>query len=166
MKGDWVVGLTPKKDGNRIVYLMRVDEIPLTYAAYWNDRRFKAKRPHKADGVLARCGDNIYKPQGDGYEQLLSMHKPEDKAHDLSGKYVLISETFAYFGSRPLALPPALAPLIVGRWHRSHFSEEDKAAFLAFTRTVSFGVHAQPRTWKEGDNSWNESGCGCSVRPK
>jgi len=44
-KGDWVVGLTPKKDGNRIVYFMRVDENPLTFTQYWNDRRFKAKRP-------------------------------------------------------------------------------------------------------------------------
>lgn len=165
-RGDWVVGLTPKKDGNRIVYFMRVDENPLTYAEYWNDRRFKAKRPRKADSILAKCGDNIYKPQDGGYEQLPSMHTPEDMEHDLGGEYVLISETFAYFGSMPLALPAALFPLIVKRWHRSRFSDEVKATFLNFTRTVRFGVYARPRKWKEGDDSWNGAVGGCSVRAK
>lgn len=164
--GDWIVGLTPKKDGNRIVYFMRVDENPLTYAAYWNDRRFKAKRPRKADAVLAKCGDNIYEPQGDGYKQLLSMHKPEDKTHDLSGKYVLISETFAYFGSKPRDLLPELAALVPGRGHRSRFSDEVKAAFLSFTRTVTLGIHAQPHHWESGDTSWKTLGCGCNVRAK
>ncbi len=36
--GDWVVGLTPKPDGNRIVYFMRVDGI-IGFAAYWRDER-------------------------------------------------------------------------------------------------------------------------------
>lgn len=170
--GDWVVGLTPKRDGNRIVYLMRVDESPKTYAEYWCDKRFIVKRPRYDDGVLAKCGDNIYEPQDSGYRQLRSMHSdeesenPENKAHDLGGKYVLVSETFAYFGSEPQALPPELTVLVPGRGHRSRFSDEVKAAFLVFTRTVKFGVHAQPRHWKEGDMSWKAVDCGCTKRPK
>lgn len=113
-EGDWVVGLTPKGTGSRIVYFMRVDEAPKTFAEYWSDSRFIAKRPHYDDGLLAKCGDNIYKPKGAGYRQLPSMHSnrelesPENKKRDLDGKYVLISETFSYFGSKPRELPLAV----------------------------------------------------------
>jgi hypothetical protein len=171
-KGDWVVGLTPKKDGNRIVYLMRVDESPKTYAEYWQDKRFIAKRPRDDDGVLAKCGDNIYEPQGSGYRQLQSMHSNEvlenleNKAHDLRGEFVLISETFAYYGSKPRDLSPELTALVSGRGHRLRFSEEVLAAFRSFTQTVKFGVHAAPRRWNEGDNSWKTGKCGCMGRAK
>jgi len=171
-KGDWVVGLTPKSGGNRIVYLMRVDESPMTYAEYWNDKRFKAKRPRYNDGVLARCGDNIYEPQGSNHRQLHSTHSegvrenPGNKAHDLGGKYVLVSETFAYFGSQPIELSDELTALVPGRGHRSRFPDEVKEAFLRFTQAVIFGVHAAPHTWKQGDTSWNTGGCGFKVRTK
>jgi len=170
--GDWVVGLTPKRDGNRIIYLMRVDESPKTYAEYWHDKRFRAKRPRYDEGVLAKCGDNIYEAQGSNHRQLQSMHSngvlenPEDKAHDLGGKYVLISETFAYFGSQPLELPHELTPLVPGRGHRSRFPDEVKEAFLSFTQAVTFGIHAAPHTWKQGDTSWKAGGCGFKVRTK
>jgi len=174
-KGDWVVGLTPKKQGHRIVYFMRVDETPKTYAEYWRDKRFIAKRPRYDDSVLKKCGDNIYEPKGSGYRQLPSMHSnrdnrelenPVNKAHDLGGKHVLISETFAYFGSEPRNLPSDLTALAPGRGHRSRFSDEVKEAFLNFTRTAKFGVHAHPRRWTEGDISWKAGGCGCAERPK
>jgi len=165
-KDDWVVSLTPKEDGNRIVYLMRVDESPKTYREYWHDKRFKAKRPRYDDGVLLKCGDNIYEPLGSGYRQLRSMHNPADMAHDLGGKYVLISETFAYFGSQPHELPHELTPIVPGRGHRSRFSEEVLAAFRSFTQTVTFGVHAEPRCWPKDDTSWKAGGCGFKVRTK
>jgi len=170
--GDWVVGLAPKHDGNGIVFLMRVDETPKTYAEYWRDKRFKAKRPSYDGGVLSKCGDNIYEPNGSGYRQLQSTHSndalenSENKAHDLGGKYVLISETFAYFGSQPLELPHELTRLVPGRGHRSRFSEEVLAAFRSFTQTLKFGIHAAPRHWKEGDNSWKTNKCGCMGRAK
>jgi len=171
-KGDWVVGLSPKKDGNRIVYLMLVDEPSKTFAEYWKDKRFTAKRPRHDNGVLARCGDNIYEPRGSGYCQLQSMHSNEglenleNKAHDLRGEFVLISETFAYYGSKPRDLPPQLTALVSGRGHGSRFSEEVLAAFRSFTQTVKFGVHAAPRSWKEGDTSWKAGGCGFKLRTK
>jgi len=43
-KGDWVVGLTPKAKGNRIVYFMRVDDVMESFADYWADRRFGVKK--------------------------------------------------------------------------------------------------------------------------
>jgi hypothetical protein len=171
-KGDWIVGLTSKKSGNRIVYLMRVDETPKTYAEYWSDRRFIAKRPRYDAGVFAKCGDNIYRPQGSGHRQLWSTHSDgqsessDNKAHDLGGRYVLISETFSYFGSNPRELPPELNGLKVGRGHRSRFSDEVKAAFLDFVRILRLGVHAPPHKWNDGDNSWKVGDCGDSKRVK
>jgi hypothetical protein len=171
-EGDWVVGITPKGDGNRIVYLMRVDESPKTYAEYWQDKRFTAKRPRNDDGVLAKCGDNIYEPRGSGYRQLQSMHSNKEsenaanKAHDLRGEFVLISETFAYYGSKPRELPPELTALVPGRGHRSRFSDEVKAAFLSFAQTVTFGIHAAPRCWPNDDASWKTIGCGSKDRTK
>ncbi len=37
--GDWIVGLSPKPTGNRMVFAMQVDEI-LSYADYYHDERF------------------------------------------------------------------------------------------------------------------------------
>jgi hypothetical protein len=165
-KGDWVVGLTPKDAGNRIVYLMCVDDHPKTFDEYWRDKRFIAKRPRYDDGVRGKCGDNVYEPLGSEFRQLQSAHSngalesPENKAHDLGGKHVLISETFAYFGSRPRKLPPELTALVPGRGHRSRFSEEVLAAFRSFTQTIKFGVHAAPGCWPKDDSSWKNIGCG------
>jgi hypothetical protein len=113
-KGDWIVGLTPKAGGNRIVYYMRVDDVMESFASYWVDRRFEVKKPTDADGVRGWRGDNIYEPLASGgYRQLPSIHSDgeaedaEAKAHDLGGGRVLVSENFAYFGSKTLSATSA-----------------------------------------------------------
>lgn len=120
-EGDWIIGLTPraKGKGNKIVYFMRVDE-KMDFQGYWRDRRFRRKMPRYDKDLQVRCGDNIYEPLPNGeFRQLRSMHSngeaedPERKAHDLGGRYVLVSETFAYFGSNALTLPPELSELAV-----------------------------------------------------
>jgi hypothetical protein len=176
-KGDWIVGLTPGAAPKKIVYFMRVDEVMESYADYWSDPRFQAKRPSKAGGVRGKCGDNIYQPletASGGYRQLPSTHSnkenreiedEENKARDLAGKRVLVSENFAYFGSNGMLLPPELSKLIVGRGHRCNLSEELKDDFLRFTKTVNFGLQGAPKSWPEGEDSW-ASGCGCTPRRK
>ena len=168
--GDWIVGLTSKSRGNRIVYFMRVDEVVESYTDYWTDPRFRSKRPTKADGVLGKCGDNIYEPLPSGnHRQLPSMHSngeaedQQNKAHDLSGKRILISETFAYFGTNASPPPPDLHSLVVARGHRCQFTEQVRLNFIRFTNSVSFGVHGAPAHWPEGDTSWM-TGCGCKLR--
>jgi hypothetical protein len=164
--GDWVVGLTPKAQENRLVYLMRVEEV-LDFDRYWKDKRFRQKRPRYDRDVLLRCGDNIYQllPNGD-HRQLQSAHSngteenAELKGHDLGGEHVLISETFAYFGSKAVTLPPELECLVVGRGHRSRFSGAEINEFLRFVGQAKFGVHAPPLHWPTGDDSWRGSACG------
>jgi putative DNA base modification enzyme with NMAD domain len=145
---------------------MRVDEV-MEFRRYWSDRRFRRKRPRYDKDVRVRCGDNIYEslPNG-GFRQLRSMHSDgehehtKNKEHDLGGNNVLISETFAYYGSKGLTLPPELEWLIVGRGHRSRFSDEVKNQFLEFVGHSGSGIHAPPRHWPEDDKSWKSAACG------
>lgn len=160
-KGNWIVGLSPKAYGHKLIYAMLVKEV-LTYKEYFNDDRFAAKIPGYTKGkVVYKCGDNIYKPLPDGdFQQLQSVHSNgqyknlDTKAHDLGGKNVLISENFYYFGSQPLDLPLELHDLKVGRGHKNKFSDNVILAFEEFIRTNRTGVHAAPSKWPDGDYSW------------
>lgn len=169
-KDDWIVGLSSKATGNRIVYFMQVDEI-LTFDEYWRDSRFRKKRPKMKTDRARMFGDNIYEPKpGGGYRQLPSAHsKPkfrqgedsETKEKDtIRGKRVLVATTFAYFGSQAKELPPELAALKIGRSHRRHESPELLTAFRQFVnRQKRFGVIAPPSDWKHDDGSWKLESC-------
>lgn len=159
--GNWIVGLSPKSDGNKLIYAMQVEEI-IPFDNYYLDSRFTAKIPDFTNkNVVYKCGDNIYKPLSNGdFQQLQSMHSnginenTKTKAQDLGGKYVLISKTFYYFGSRALNLPETLDNLKVGRGHKSRFSSETIFTFINFISRQTVGVNAPPTTWPHDDDSW------------
>jgi hypothetical protein len=80
---------------------------------------FDVKKPRMDAGTVEKNGDNIYEPSeqhDQGFRQLQSMHSEpepfgksentETKKSDLKGEHVLISTNFAYFGSKPVDLPP------------------------------------------------------------
>jgi hypothetical protein len=159
---DWIIGLTPKSEGNRLIYAMQVEEI-MTYDRYFNDIRFEAKIPDYSKGqVLNKCGDNIYKPQVNGtFQQLQSLHSngldenPKNKAHDLGGKNVLVTRKFNYFGSKALVLPEELDELKkVGRGHKNSFSDQIIQTFFKFIADQPEGVNAAPAKWSKNDESW------------
>jgi hypothetical protein len=142
--GDWIVGLSRKKDGNRLIYAMRVDEI-LTYANYFTDSLFACMIPDRGTGKVSRLGDNIYQPMPNGgFTQLRSMHS---RYHDLVGKRVLISETFYYFGSQPVELQ-GLDELKVSRNHKKISSQDAIRKFLDFIAKQPPGVNAAPTIWR------------------
>jgi hypothetical protein len=164
--GDWIVGLSPKADGNRLIYAMQIEEI-VPYDKYYRDSRFAAKIPDYSIGrYVYKCGDNIYKPLPNGeFQQLQSTHSnginedPKTKAHDLGGKNVLISKTFYYFGSRPLVLPASLDDLKVCRGHKNKFSPDIVSAFIInFITRQPVGVNAHPTSWPSNDDSWKTVG--------
>jgi hypothetical protein len=130
--GDWIIGLSPKKYGNDIVYVMRVTE-KLSFSEYWKDKRFRKKRASmKSKDTTQHLGDNIYKPIGKKkYVQIPSKHSHPDgsenhksKEHDLNGKYVLISDNFSYFGRNTKNLPKRFSDIIVARGHKRFECEE------------------------------------------
>ena len=159
--GDWVVGLSSKADGNRIIYAMQINKI-ITFAEYYHDSQFAKKIPNFSKGkVVNKCGDNIYKPLSNGdFEQLQSMHSngkrenPKTKAHDLGGKHVLIAKNFYYFGSKSLDLPEYLDALKVGRGHKCRFSTDVISAFIDFIKHQKIGIKAPPTSWPGNDDSW------------
>lgn len=161
--GDWVVGLSPKAKGYRVVYAMKIDEI-LFFEDYYLDERFASKIPDFETGeIVCKCGDNIYEPLSSGdFRQLRSMHSknkgPEEnsetKKRDLGGENVLISRNFHYFGSQGPELPDNLSGLIVGRAHKNKFSQEVISRFLQFIATHPKGISGPPTKWPSNDQSW------------
>jgi Nucleotide modification associated domain 2 len=115
--GDWVVG-TGSADkrierGGFLVYAMRVTEI-LTIREYWNDSRFRRKRPNLRGSWKLASGDNIYRWNAakKGWDQLDSYHSrpngslnPDHRRKDTSVDRILISTDFVYFGGRGPQLP-------------------------------------------------------------
>lgn len=120
--GDWIVGTgsvalekrlkrPPGQYINKIIYAMEVTEI-LTFEEYWNDPRFFVKRPNVNGSLARKYGDNIYYPINDDWGQLDSAHSNSDgsmnlkhRKKDLSGKNVLISNNFYYFGDNLIKVP-------------------------------------------------------------
>lgn len=166
-KGDWIVGLSRKTKGNKIIYAMQVDRI-LSFADYYRADEFAAKIPknYSTGKTKKECGDNIYKLMPNGkFQQLPSHHSnkkkpkienPKAKKHDLSVKRVLISKRFHYFGRNAIDLPKGLRELKVGIGHRNRFSEDVIKKFLGFIVKQQRGCSAQPTMWDKG-------GCSCKT---
>lgn len=155
--GDLVVGLSSKAHGHRVVYVAEVTE-KLTYREFWNDKRFARKRPDmQSADTRDRRGDNIYEPTGpSAFRQLPSCHTEKDKAHDLGGRYVLVSRAsdFTYFGREGPELPEGLSELIVGRGHRTRFPEALVHAVARWRGSLPRGVQGAPTRWRADDRSW------------
>lgn len=168
-EGDWVVGIrgkglykkmklpktTDPTQIYRIVYAMKITDV-LSFDDYYSS--FPEKRPDfERTEAIYRCGDNIYKPLGNGdYEQLQSQHKIKDKPKDLRGKFILISDNFYYFGSNPIEIPENLYNLICGRGHKCHSDKGLQSSFVDYISYNKLGVSAKPGLWKENDNSWDQ----------
>jgi hypothetical protein len=161
--GDWIVGLSPKARGNKIIYAMEVQEI-VQFADYFRDKRFQGKKPdYSKDKIVFKCGDNIYEQLSNrSFRQLPSRHynhkgNIEDlnkKKHDLDGINVLISINFYYFGSNAINLPNGFNDLKVQRAHKNKFPQELVVKFISFISGYKKGIHAPPTKWEAEDNSW------------
>jgi hypothetical protein len=171
-RGDWVVGITPRDQGNRIAYAMRVDE-SLTFEEYWSDPRFRAKRPGRVVGapIVERCGDNCYEPLGaERFRQVRgSGHwdRDNDREHegskrkDLGGKRVLVGQRFCYYGADAVPFPEHLSFQRPARFHRVNISEGEKLSLLKFLEDLPQGIRGRPRNWPMDDGSWRQRAGRC-----
>jgi hypothetical protein len=129
--GDWVIGTgSAAKDGyykNRLIYAMCVEE-KLLFDDYWNDDRFFNKRPVMNGSRMQWYGDNIYHIdlntrkfiQENSHHSLKNgLININNYTRDLSGKFVLISKAYWYFGEKAILIPEKLRDIIKsGRQYR------------------------------------------------
>jgi hypothetical protein len=164
--GDLVIGVTSK--AQRFVHAFVVEE-RLTFARYWADARFRAKRPHwRSRDHLERCGDNIYEPDGQGgFVQHPSFHFDHTrgrehaalKARDLGADAVLVSKRFVYFGGDGPSVDAAWKFLKPGRGHQVSFDPSEAELLRAWFERAPKGIVGRPTGWREGDESWRGATC-------
>ena len=141
----------------RLIYLMRVGE-KLPLRDYFSDSRFQDKIPDmSARGATAKAGDNIYRPlrqdasDWPDFEQLQNRnHRNGNHQPDISGRYVLISDEFYYFGDSALDLPPECRPEVPrGRSaHGKKTPPERARRFVDYIRSRFHpGRHGDPHRW-------------------
>jgi len=126
---------------------------------YWNNPAYEKKKPAPDAGLKNSVGDNIYKPIAeiplsyDDFEQIPNRsHKEKNKIKDLSGRYVLVSKKFWYFGCKPLDIPSEIRPLVPPGQSSQGYQTKDierAAAFISYIES-SFkkGIHNNPTGWK------------------
>jgi len=159
--GNWIFGLGSNKLGNEnhLIYAMEVSE-KITYEEYWDDPRFLYKKPTQNGGLKKIHGDNIYYKKYDVWNQLPSLHSKSNgecnSKHlnkDISGKYVLISTNFYYFGENAILIPDEFK-LIIGKNKRGFSGPKIPfdcgEAFITYLKSnYKRGVMGDPINWRE-----------------
>jgi hypothetical protein len=162
--GDWVIGTgsralekkfkQPLK--NHLVYAMKVSEIILM-ENYWNDNRFKGKKPILNGSLQLMYGDNFYHKDGNGdWIQEDSAHSNKDgTTHfdhlgtDTSGKNTLISEIFYYFGQASPKIPIELHSICHTCVGQKLLTKDQGEKFITWlTSSFGPGIHGKPISWK------------------
>lgn len=135
--GDWVTGIgsgaQKSNMKNKMIFAMHVED-KLTFDEYWLDKRFKYKKPVMNGSKFQNYGDNVYHTdpktreiiQEDSHHSLPGGEiNYENYPRDISGKYVLISKEYWYFGKDAPVLPEELIVLAnVVRNHKKYNDEQ------------------------------------------
>jgi hypothetical protein len=137
-KDDWVMGVSGKTMKNfhsgGIMYLMEVTRPPIDINSYWNDAELNGR------------DDNICHFEKGDWIQANHAPPDHDMKNDLSGKYVLLSEHFYFFGIRCPDLEGLGFPEFVPTWqdYKADFDEKRVKALVACIRSMySLGVHGE-----------------------
>ena len=162
--GDWVIGLgsAAMKNRHHIIFAMQVEEI-LTFDQYWDDPRFECKKAVINGSLVQLYGDNVYhtdRTSGRVIQEYCAHSKNGGRTNgkhwkrDVSGKNVLLSKRFFYFGENCPAIPDEFR--YIDNDTRSikfkDLVDEDKKinAFVTWLETTfGQGIHGDPCNWKE-----------------
>ena len=158
--GDWIIGTGSAKLNNlhHLIFAMQLEE-KITLDDYWNDIRFQYKKPVINGSLMQMYGDNFYH-----YDIKKKKWIQEDSAHsltngkansghvkiDTSGKYVLISQNFYYFGDNSILLPKKYWDICSeGRNMKGPSIPPKKAAnFIIWLQgNYKVGIHGDPINW-------------------
>ncbi len=149
--GDWVVGFRSRRRGE-VLYAMQVAE-SLSFVEYWNDPRFRNRRPDRRKVPT----DNIYRPasssdpDAETYDWVPnSVHSATQARRDLSGKRVVVATKFWYFGDQSQPIPPELlhlAPVTQGHVVNLHGQPDDLTRLTNWLASYPQGVQGEPVDW-------------------
>lgn len=162
--GDWIVGLGSVSMDNlhHIIFAMKVEEI-MTFDQYWIDSRFDCKKPLINGSLVQMYGDNVYHTDintGRIIQEYSAHSKPGGRTNgkhwkrDVSGKNVLLSKTFYYFGSSCPVIPEDYSYIDNNSRAIKYLDlagEDTKIqAFVDWLDTTyGKGIHGDPCNWKE-----------------
>ena len=161
--GDWIIGTgsrslekTFKKPlWHYLIYAMKINDI-IPMEDYWNDIRFRSKKPIINGSLQLMYGDNFYYKDDQGiWMQENSAHSNKDgtpnsehlKA-DTSGENALISNFFFYFGQAAPFLPPNLHCVCHTTQGQKLLTEEQGENFVNWlTSAFNPGIYGKPINW-------------------
>ena len=147
-EGDWLVGHTAAKRAHMLIYAMQLSEPTLDFDTYYNDPRFKGKKPRFDLTWRQACGNNIYHRTSNGgrAQDENLFHPPTYLVKDTKHPRVFISTHFYYFGANAPIIPEQFSELIRDRQGcKCEYSEQVVAAFVEWLQTnFSPGVHGEP----------------------
>lgn len=163
--GDWVIGTgskaleeaTNKKLTDKLIYAMKVTE-KMSLEDYWEDKRFRYKRPVMNGPLVTMFGDNFYHKDENGkWIQEDSSHckldgtcNSEHLQKDTGGRNALISEHFFYFGDKAPIIPTHLMEICHTGIGEKKVPDQLADAFLVWiTSNFHLGIHGDPLSWKE-----------------
>ena len=162
--GDWIIGLGSVSMGNlnHLIFAMRLEE-KITFDQYWNDRRFLCKKPNIQGSLLEMYGDNVYhtdQQTGQVIQENCAHSKDDGTVNedhynrDITGKYVLLSKTFYYFGDKAPLIPKKFKFIYnVGRSLKFWDLAGENITINNFTNWLKtnykVGIYGDPCNWKE-----------------
>ena len=159
--GDWIIGTGSKseKRDRYLVYAMRVSEV-MSFNEYWQDPRFRDKRPDMYASIRKAFGDNIYywDNASNEWHQIDSHHSNENGTqnhknvrHDTQIDRVLISDDFTYWGGGGPQIP-TFSGVDIGKrgpGHKCHFPKELVENCIAWLRGLNeTGYCDVPLKWE------------------
>lgn len=159
--GDWIIGTGSKseKRDRHLVYAMRVSEA-MSFNGYWQDSRFRDKRPYMYASIQKAFGDNIYYRDNTSnkWQQIDSHHSNENGtqnlknvSHDTQVDRVLISDDFIYWGGSGPRIPTFSGVDIRkrGPGHKCHFPKKVIENCIAWLRSLDeIGYCGVPLKWE------------------
>ena len=163
--GDWIIG-TGSKSQNRqgvLVYAMRVTET-MTFDEYWEDERFRQKRPNLRGSKKQSFGDNIYRKNSAGQWQQQDSHHSgksgvpncDNVKHDTQTNRILLSKDYAYWGGSGPKLPPKFRNYNgcdickSGCGYKCCFPEDMVNNFVAWFRSLNANSYlGEPLDWSK-----------------
>jgi len=160
--GDWIVGTgsSLRDRESFLVYVMCVTET-MTFNEYWEDERFRLKRPNLRGSKKQAFGDNIYFRDDSGHwHQQNSHHSYENGSanihnieNDTQTDRILVSTDFAYWGGLGPEIHQVFRnydgfDICARRHHKSRFPERLVSEFVGWFRSLDAnGYLGAPLDW-------------------